>query len=237
MTGGYQMVGRTFSRLRVLKYAYNKWRKKHWEVECDCGNITYVQTQKLISGHTRSCGCLSREVARKNRLAETKHGHMKNGRASRTYSSWRAMRGRCMNINHNDYHRYGAVGITVCDEWSSFETFLKDMGERPKNTTIDRIDNSKGYYPGNCRWSTPVEQIHNSSSTKLNHNDIKNIRGDSRSQSIVAAAYGISQTNVSLIKTRKTWNDHVTLRKISMLEYNDLLRECAIEINLGDYYG
>jgi hypothetical protein len=63
------------------------------------------------------------------------------------------MVGRCTRPYHDAYARYGAVGITVCDQWLSFEVFLADMGERKEGTTIDRIDGSKGYFPGNCRWS------------------------------------------------------------------------------------
>ncbi len=50
----------------------------------------------------------------------------------------------------------------VCPAWNdSFEQFLADMGERPIGTTIDRINNSKGYEPGNCVWATPLEQTQN----------------------------------------------------------------------------
>jgi len=39
--------------------------------------------------------------------------------------------------------------------------FLKDMGERPKNMTLDRIDNSKSYCKKNCKWATTKEQQRN----------------------------------------------------------------------------
>mgnify|MGYP003644637529 CR=1 FL=1 len=82
------------------------------------------------------------------------------------YNSWRAMRARCLSVSHEAYSRYGGAGITICDEWvNSFETFKSDMGERPKGTSLDRVDNSLGYFPSNCKWSTAIEQANNRSST------------------------------------------------------------------------
>ena len=81
---------------------------------------------------------------------------------SRTYSSWQSLKSRCHNEKDISYPYYGAKGIKVCNEWNnSFEKFLEDMGERPEGKTIDRIDGSKGYFPGNCRWASPKEQAAN----------------------------------------------------------------------------
>lgn len=73
---------------------------------------------------------------------------------------------RCRNSRHKDYRYYGAKGVTVCERWQSFELFLADMGARPTPlASLDRIDNSKGYAPDNCRWATPQEQNYNKSTT------------------------------------------------------------------------
>jgi hypothetical protein len=78
------------------------------------------------------------------------------------YRTWISMRRRCRDKNHKSYRHYGGRGIEVCARWSSFESFIKDMGPRPSDKhTIDRIDNDKGYFPGNCRWATQKQQVRN----------------------------------------------------------------------------
>jgi hypothetical protein len=77
------------------------------------------------------------------------------------YQTWQSMLGRCRNKNNPAYDRYGGRGIAVCERWTVFKNFLADMGERPDDLSIDRIDNSKGYEPSNCRWATPIQQGRN----------------------------------------------------------------------------
>ena len=82
--------------------------------------------------------------------------------SSGTYSSWRAMLGRCLKPTDAGYARYGAIGATVCSEWiHSFDSFYECMGERPPGFTLDRIDNAIGYTPENCRWASRVDQLKN----------------------------------------------------------------------------
>ena len=72
------------------------------------------------------------------------------------------MKARCGNTTHPAFKYYGGRGILVCDRWKeSYRAFVEDMGEAPEGLWIDRIDNEKGYEPGNCRWVTPKKSAKN----------------------------------------------------------------------------
>lgn len=86
---------------------------------------------------------------------------------TRTYRSWASMLNRCRNENYHRYDRYGGRGIKVCKRWLCFNNFLSDMGERPKGTTLERLDNDGDYNPQNCEWSTRKAQANNRRSNRL----------------------------------------------------------------------
>jgi hypothetical protein len=83
------------------------------------------------------------------------------------YRLWRSMRGRCNDKSHDAYKYYGGRGITICERWQHFPTFVADVGERPHRATLDRIDPTKGYEPTNCRWATHFEQQRHQSANRL----------------------------------------------------------------------
>ena len=95
------------------------------------------------------------------KLAKTTHGHRKDYGESKTYITWHNMLQRCFYTKNHNYKYYGALGITVCKRWYSFENFLVDMGERPEGKSIDRINPYGNYELKNCRWATIKEQNNN----------------------------------------------------------------------------
>lgn len=161
------LEGIKFGRLTAIRKAGVKnvgkrGSKALWLCRCDCGNEKVVLRNSLVSGITKSCGCLEMEVKKTMHL---KHGMAK----TRLWKIWCGIKDRCYRKNNNDYERYGGRGITVCNEWKdNFQAFhdWSMQNGYTDNLTIDRIDNDGNYEPDNCRWVTRKEQTRNRSITK-----------------------------------------------------------------------
>jgi len=154
MTKHLDLTGRRFGMLICQSVSPDKIRgSKAWICLCDCGKEVVLQTQFLFRGQL-SCGCILKQ-------GRPKHNHAHVGMFSATYWSWTAMRARCFYAGHRSFPIYGGRGITVCERWKDFKNFLADMGERPKERTLDRIDPDGNYEPSNCRWASPLTQFHN----------------------------------------------------------------------------
>lgn len=164
-------TGMRYGAMTVLGLAreekYGRQRRRsvyYWHCRCDCGAIHTMATHRLLDRRRGipSCGCVGYAAATAKR---TRHGHAKRAGISPEYRIWTAMNNRC----HSPHGHYKGSGITVCERWrTSYEAFLSDMGFRPSPSHgIERIDNSHGYKPGNCRWATRHEQSRNKRTNRL----------------------------------------------------------------------
>lgn len=165
--------GQKFGMWTAIKPAgKNKYGAYMWLCRCDCGNYKTVVGHTLRRGTSTNCGCVREAFfnSGKNK-PNLKHG----GKKDRLYGVWIGIKDRCYNPNSKYYRRYGARGITVCDEWmndyASFrEWALKngyDDSAKKGACTLDRIDNDKGYHPSNCRWVSMKAQSNNRSSNHI----------------------------------------------------------------------
>lgn len=159
-------TGRRFGRLTVVSLGPKSYgRLTTWVCHCDCGNQTTVPSHKLVGGHTKSCGCLGRDVT--SEWSRT-HGATIGRRHSRRrippeYHAWCGAKTRCCNPTNRAYADYGGRGITMCEQWrNDYARFRCDMGPRPSaRHSLDRIDVNGNYEPGNCRWATRRQQSQN----------------------------------------------------------------------------
>ena len=126
---------------------------------CDCGTEKEVRESGLTAGTTKSCGCTNRSP-----LTHGMAGRL-DDRGTRVpeYRAWGNIVQRCTKPSNPQWKNYGGRGITICDRWrESFAAFMEDMGPKPSpDHTIDRIDNERGYEPGNCQWATKKQQCRN----------------------------------------------------------------------------
>lgn len=155
------LSGQRFGKLVAVERDERPNRYARWICTCDCGSQSVAAQADLLSGHSKSCGCLRNAL---NRTRHIKHGRTRTA----AYKSWSSMKQRTCNPNNPDWHYYGGRGISLCARWMIFENFVSDMGDPPSGFTIDRIDSDGDYEPSNCRWASRQTQSANRRNVKCN---------------------------------------------------------------------
>lgn len=223
------LTGQRFGRLTAMELLpERKNNNRVWRCRCDCGGTADVVVSCLGRGNTRSCGCLQRETAANTgRDSGTKHGKC----YSPEYVAWRNMHQRCYNPKRTSYEEYGGRGISVCERWHTFENFYADMGKRPKNFSLDRIDFDGHYEPGNCRWATHETQQNNRRDTR-----ILEFRGRKQSIAQWAREVGMSKTTLrDRLKAGMSVEEALTAQVMSPAEAGRRRRRASRIIPSGQH--
>ena len=195
------IVGKVFGRLTVKEEVPipshlkpNPLHYRHYyRCLCQCGTESVVEKRVLLTGNTKSCGCLHKEAC-------SKPGGGYKGMYAAEYQVWNNMKRRCRCPEDREYHNYGGRGISYDLEWESFGAFIRDMGPRPISIgpsgrsliSIDRIDNDKDYSKSNCQWADSKEQANNTRNTRR-----ITYQGKTLTISEWADLTGISRSNIS----------------------------------------
>lgn len=206
-------IGKKYNKLTVKEFHSIKNERLMFKFKCDCGNEKVSSLSEVKNGSIKSCGC----------MYKTQEGlSSKDGEHRKLYTIYRNMISRCYNENDMYYSNYGGRGITVCDNWKeNYINFYKDitnnLGLPREKDTIDRIDNDKGYYLENIKWSTMTEQNYNRRS-KFHDTPMKNIYKRGNKFRVKISRYGIV----------------VQSKNIDSLDRAKLLRDYYVELFSGN---
>ena len=203
--------GEIFNYLTVVRKAHYRVSEAGnktllWECKCTCGNICFVSSRDLRTNHTKSCGCM------KNKMISDSVSFKRENVHKPTLTTWSGLITRCYNTRCKAYPDYGGIGVTICDRWlvakgGSFENFLEDMGERPDNTTLNRINGAKIYSKETCEWATRSVQAYDQRKKKANTS---------------------GRTGVSWSKDNKKWRVRINFQNKAILIGDFFDKESAI---------
>jgi hypothetical protein len=144
-----ELAGRKFGRLTLLEVVgANRSRQRIWKCLCDCGREHRASQAHITKGKTTSCGCFRRERATRHNQCRTPE-----------WFAYQHAKARCKPTASKHEH-YFDRGILF--NFNSFEEFFIEIGLRPSpKHSLDRVDNDRGYEPGNVRWATKTQQERN----------------------------------------------------------------------------
>lgn len=156
------LTGKTFSMLTVIKEVEPLNGKKRYLCKCTCGKEFEKSYVGIILKGNKSCGCMAKQWQAE---AQKTHGQ----KYTKLYSVWQGVKSRSVNsgrfLDRKEHSEYKRKQIMICEEWLKFENFYKwaiENGYKENiGISIDRRDNEKGYYPGNCRWTNSSIQSQN----------------------------------------------------------------------------
>lgn len=203
----HDLTGKKFGRLLVLGEAPGPTsRNSKWRVQCSCSTITVVRGSRLVSGQSKSCGCLARELSSARNAT---HGKSKTPE----YAALIGARERCENPRAPQFHHYGGRGIRFSPEFDprngGVDRLIAEIGPRPaRGYTLDRKDNDGNYEPGNVRWADKAEQAHNTRRTKLSTEKVAEIRRMSAagvSDAQLAERFHVSRALIYRVNKGLTW--------------------------------
>lgn len=200
-------VGDRFGRLEVIQKLGTDGKHRRVLCLCDCGVQKTLKEASLRGLTTSSCGCLKKNIKiidlpsttpkPRSLVTRTNHGESAGGKRSAIYNAWMGMWNRTRRSRQ--YPTY--LAVYVCAEWSSYEKFRdyvnENLGERPSNHSLDRIDNSKGYEPGNVRWTSQKQQARNRKS-----NTLLTIDGETRCIAEWSELTGVSSATICARRRR-----------------------------------